>query len=114
MKVKHTTRLKIQALIHDLMTFRIMDGSANEISGKYQMSCEHLHELKRRGMVIYDKQNRTIEWIGGHTDINHLTEILLRRYQITHESSKEKVKMKALPSLNWWQRITNKVKQWSR
>ncbi len=114
MKVKHTTRLKIQALIHDLMTFRIMDGSANEISAKYQMSYEHLHELKRRGMVIYDKQNRTIEWIGGHTDINHLTEILLRKYQITHELSKEKVKMKALPSLNWWQRITNKVKQWSR
>jgi len=112
MKVKHTTRLKIQALIHDLMTFRIMDGSANEISAKYQMSYEHLHELKRRGMVIYDRQNRTIEWIGGHTDINHLTDLLIKRYEITHTTSK--VKMKALPSLNWWQRITNKVKQWSR
>jgi hypothetical protein len=112
MKVKHTTRLKIQALIHDLMTFRIMDGSANEISRKYQMSCEHLHELKRRGMVIYDRQNRTIEWIGGHTDINHLTDILIKRYEITHTTSK--VKMKALPSLNWWQGIANKVKQWSR
>lgn len=112
MKVKQTTRLKIQALIHDLMTFRIMDGSANEISAKYQMSCEHLHELKRRGLVIYDKQNRTIEWIGGHTDTNHLTEILIKKYQITH--TKSKAKMKALPSLNWWQRITNKVKQWSR
>jgi hypothetical protein len=64
-------------------------------------------------MVIYDKQNRTIEWIAGHTDINHLTDLLIKKYELVH-MKQSKVKMKALPSLNWWQRITNKVKQWSK
>jgi hypothetical protein len=112
MKIKEQTKLKVEALIHDLMTFRIMDGSANEISAKYQMSCEHLHELKRRGMVIYDRQNRTIEWVGGYTDVNQLVTVLMRQYELKHGESIPK--MKALPSLTWWQRVKNKIKQWSK
>lgn len=115
MKIKDSTKLKVQALIHDLMTFRIMDGTAGEISIKYNTSCEHLHELKRRGLVIYDRQNRTIEWIGGHTDINHLTSILMKSYELRHQyQNKKTATMKALPLPSWWQRIANKVKQWSK
>lgn len=114
MKIKNSTKLKVAAMINDLMTFRVMDGTAGEISIKYHTSCEHLHELKRRGMVIYDRQNRTIEWIGGHTDINHLTSILMKAYEIRHQDQNKKTTtMKALPSPSWWQRIANKVKSWN-
>lgn len=115
MKIKESTKLKVQALIHDLMTFRIMDGTAGEISIKYNTSCEHLHELKRRGMVIYDRQNRTIEWVAGYVDINHLTSILIKAYELRHkdQNKKETITMKALPSPSWWQRITKRIKSWS-
>lgn len=114
MKIKDSTKLKVQALIHDLMTFRIMDGTAGEVSIKYNTSCEHLHELKRRGLVIYDRQNRTIEWIGGHTDINHLTSILMKSYELRHQDQNKKPQtIKALPSPSWWQRIAKKIKSWS-